>query len=118
VRDVDSLEEDIARTAEVLIRTTGDGGTRGIIGEPRVDAAAAPIAVDILGATLSTTGPELGLGHFQDAVLTFDDGVVVLGRDEASAMLAIVAESGVAAGLLLNQIRRLLRTRQDVAGQR
>ena len=112
VTDRATLLEDLARSADAVVQTTGEGGTRALVGSAPTSATDLPRTIDILRAALDCAGGGLGFGALRDAVLTFDEGVVVLGRAEGGTTVAALGRSDTNPGLLLAHLRRLL-TKQD-----
>lgn len=99
------------------MRTTGEGEARAMRGEVRTDAELA-VVFDVLVAALVHAGAQLGLGGFRDGVLTFDDSVVVLGRQPLGSVLAVLTSGETTPAWVLNQLRRLLqaeRTEEEPA---
>jgi predicted regulator of Ras-like GTPase activity (Roadblock/LC7/MglB family) len=115
VENVTGIKKKIATSGstEAIVRTTGDGNVRESSGTPRAELEEVSAALDILMGALQVSGHRLVAGSFRDAVLTFDDGILIIARDEGQASLAVLAESGASAGLLLNQVRRLLHASRD-----
>ncbi len=96
-----------AATTRAVVETDGAGQVRTAVGRDDTSAVSAA-ALDILGATIRASAAKLGLSGFRDAVITFDDGVLVLGSPSDAGMFAVLAEDQASAGLLLNQVRRAL----------
>lgn len=107
VRDQATLEAEIADSAEAVVRTSGQGVARAMRGEARTEAELA-VVFDILSAALAHAGAQLGIGQFRDAVLTFEDSVVVLGRQPMGSVHAVLTSGETAPAWVLNQLRRLL----------
>jgi predicted regulator of Ras-like GTPase activity (Roadblock/LC7/MglB family) len=110
VKDRNTLKEDIANahSTHAVLSTDGLGRAVECTGQFKGDPGRVAASLDIASAALQALGPAISLGQLQDAVLTFTDGVIVLGTLDGRSMFAVVAQPGTNVGLLLNQVRRVV----------
>ncbi len=105
------LKARIANTdeTEAVMVTDSHGGVRESSGTPRgAGLSEVAAALDVLVGALQASGHKLAAGTFRDAILTFEDGALIVASDGSDGNFAVLAESDASAGLLLNQVRRLL----------
>lgn len=115
MRDAQTIREDIEKddATEVVLVSDGLGRSVDCVGRDPDAADEVAVSLDIAAAALQVLGSALSLGSLEDAILTFENGIVVLRDNGDGRMFSVIASSGAKAGLLLNQVRRLTPQERD-----